>query len=439
MDAARKKLVRARTALLLEHPFFGSLCLRMEPRPDPNCATAWTDGRTLAYNPVFVASLRDEQVQGLMAHTVMHPACQHHVRRGRRDHALWNEACDHAINWILLDAGITLPPKYLDNPAFHGLTADEIYARLHTHRSEENRPVRSEGDNESDEEIEAEEDESAEKASREGDGEDDASGGEADGEGGTDDGSAGDEPAEEGAEVFGDPGGSGEVRDGHDENDGGGGGNPSPDESWELALSQAAQAAREIGDLPGGLERLVNDVLTPTADWRELLSRYICERARDDYSWTPPNKRFLHLDVILPSLSHRRLPEIVLAMDTSGSVTEPEMDRFAAELSAILEEFDTTVHVVYCDAAVGGAQAFARADLPLDLNPVGGGGTDFRPVFQWVEQAGLAPGCLIYLTDLECHAFPEREPDYPVLWARVGQGDRTPPFGELIEITREGL
>jgi len=439
MDTARRKLVKARTALLLEHPFFGSLCLRMEPRPDPTCATAWTDGRTLAYNPVFVASLKDEQVQGLMAHTVMHPVCQHHVRRGRRDHALWNTACDHAINWILLDAGIALPPKYLDNPVFHGLTADEIYDQLHTHRSEENRPVLTEGNNESGEEIEAEEHESAAGGAQDGDGEDGGSGGEADGYGGMDDGSAGDEPGEEGAEVSGDPGGSGEVRDGADENDSGGGGDPSTDETWELALAQAAQAAREVGDLPGGLERLISDVLNPTADWRELLSRYICDRARDDYSWTPPNKRFLHLDVILPSLSHRKLPEIVLAMDTSGSVTGPEMDRFAAELSGIFEAFDTTVHVVYCDSEVAGTQTFVRGDLPLDLTPAGGGGTDFRPVFQWVERAGLDPGCLIYLTDLECLSFPEREPDYPVLWARVGQGEQTPPFGEIIEITQEGI
>lgn len=292
MDAARRKLAKARTALLLEQPFFGSLCLRMEPRADPTCATAWTDGRTLAYNPIFVASLKDEQVQGLMAHTVMHPACQHHVRRGQRDHAMWNAACDHAINWILMDAGISLPPKYLDNPAYHGLTAEEIYVQLHTLRSEENRPVLTEGNNDSDEEMETEEAESAEGSAQDGDGQDDGSGGEADGNSGMDDGSAGDEPGGDDAEATGDPGGSGEVRDGEDQNDGGGAGDPATDESWELALAQAAQAAREIGDLPGGLERLINDVLNPTADWRDLLSRYICERARDDYSWTPPNKRF---------------------------------------------------------------------------------------------------------------------------------------------------
>ena len=149
MDSTRRKIIKARTNLLLAQPLFGSLCLRMDPVEDRRCATAWTDGRTLAYNPGYVAGLSDEQVQGLMAHTVMHPACQHHTRRKGRDSALWNIACDHAINWILLDAGIELPPKYLDNPAYNGLTADEIYAVLRSRGGEEDRPFLSDGEGES--------------------------------------------------------------------------------------------------------------------------------------------------------------------------------------------------------------------------------------------------------------------------------------------------
>ncbi len=434
-DPVRRKLVKARTALLLDHPFFGTLCLRMDPKPDERCATAWTDGRTLRYNPAYVSALRDEQVQGLMAHTVMHPACQHHVRRNGRDHGLWNAACDHAINWILLDAGITLPPKYLDDPAYHGLTADEIYAELRTLRPEEERPSLSDGENDSEDEVDWEGADSGRGRGQGEDGGSEAGAGETGGDGQVDDGSAGDDPGGEDAEQSGDPGGSGEVRDGRRETEGGASDEAGTDELWELALAQAAQNAREIGDLPGSLERLLGDMLYPRADWRELLSRYISERARDDYSWTPPNKRFLHLDVILPSLSHRKLPEVVVAIDTSGSVTAPEMDRFAAELSGILDEFDTTVHVVWCDAEVTGTEAFGRADLPLRLNPVGGGGTDFRPAFAWVEREGLDPACLIYLTDLECLGFPAREPEYPVLWARVGKGGKTPPFGDIIDIT----
>ena len=321
MHSVRNKIIKARTSLLLEHPFFGSLCLRMEPKEDHGCATAWTDGRTLAYNPRYVANLKDEQVLGLMAHTVMHPACQHHTRRMGRDHGLWNMACDYAINWILLDAGLDLPPKYLDNPVYHGKSADEIYVALCGDRGGEEKPALSDGQGEADGEMDV--DNAGAQAGESDDlGDMSESGsGEADGDGQVEEGLAGDDPGEKGSPVeSGDPGGSGEVRDSEDSELGGATSESGSDEEWELALAQAAQKAREIGDLPGGLERLINDVLNPKLDWKELLSRYISDRARDDYSWMPPNKRFLHLDVILPSLSHQKLPEVVLALDTSGSV-----------------------------------------------------------------------------------------------------------------------
>lgn len=347
MNEAQKKIIKARTSLLLDHPFFGSLCLRMEPTVDTECATAWTDGRRLAYNPGYVQGLTDAQVIGLMAHTVMHPACQHHTRRKGRDAGLWNMACDHAINWILLGAQIELPPKYLDDPQYHGLTADEIYSLLRENRNEEERPSPSEGQGETD--GESEWDGLAGEGS---DGDDlgndsESSTGEAGGDGEVEDGALGDDAVDGGEDQSGDPGGSGEVRDGGEDREGGSNDESFTDDEWQLALAQAAQQARDMGDLPGELERLIGDVLYPKLDWQDILERYICDRARDDYSWTPPNKRFLHLDVILPSLSHQKLPEVVLAFDTSGSVTEAEMNQFSAELSGILESFDTTIHVVY--------------------------------------------------------------------------------------------
>ncbi len=434
MDPIKKKILKARTSLLLEQPFFGSLCLRMEPTVDTECATAWTDGRRLGYNPGYVRGLTDAQVQGLMAHTVMHPACQHHTRRNGRDAKLWNMACDHAINWILLDADIELPPKYLDNPKYHGLTADDIYAQLNSHRNDEERPSPSEEQGESD--GESEWDGLAGEGSEGDDLGDDSesSAGEAGGDGEVEDGAVGDAADDGGEDQTGDPGGSGEIRDSAEAREGGSNDESPSDDEWELALAQAAQQAREMGDLPGELERLIGEVLYPKLDWQEILERFISDRARDDYSWTPPNKRFLHLNVILPSLSHQKLPEVVLALDTSGSVSEREMCQFAAEISGLLESYDTTVHVVYCDSQVAGSDSFSRNDLPLEISPQGGGGTDYRPVFTWIDEEGVDPACLVYLTDMECIHFPEQEPGYPVLWARIGGEGKTPPFGEVLEI-----
>ena len=115
-------------------------------------------------------------------------------------------------------------------------------------------------------------------------------------------------------------------------------------------------------------------------------------------------------------------------------MSEPEMDQFAAELSGILEAFDTTIHVVYCDSRVNGSDSFGRQDLPLDISPKGGGGTDYRPVFSWIHEEGLDPACLVYLTDMECMHYPEEEPHYPVLWAQVGNVKKQPPFGDVVAV-----
>jgi predicted metal-dependent peptidase len=90
-------------------------------------------------------------------------------------------------------------------------------------------------------------------------------------------------------------------------------------------------------------------------------------------------------------------------------------------------------HVVYCDAAVQSSQEFQPWES-IHLEPKGGGGTDFRPVFEWVEQNQIAAVCLIYLTDLCCHSYPEA-PDYPVLWATNSRNSA--PFGETVQISLE--
>jgi predicted metal-dependent peptidase len=90
--------------------------------------------------------------------------------------------------------------------------------------------------------------------------------------------------------------------------------------------------------------------------------------------------------------------------------------------------------VVYCDEVVNDAQEFGPSE-PITLEPKGGGGTNFRPVFDWVEKNGVAPACLVYLTDLCCTEFPDATPGYPVLW--VTDSRRTAPFGETLRIVAD--
>ena len=378
-----EKITKARAALVLSQPFFGSLALHLRPVADPSVETMETDGRTLFANPAFADGLSFDRLTGVVAHEVMHLACAHHARRGGRDPRRWNVACDYAINGLLLEAGFVLPEGRLHDPGYDGLSAEEIYARLPPEDGDGGGDGRSNGPN---------------------------------------------------APPSADPGGCGGVRDAPGQD----GGKASPAElsraakDWQIAALQAAQTAKAAGKLPGAMARLVEGLRTPSVDWREVLRRFVQTTARNDYRWCPPNRRYVAMGLYLPSLRSEELGPVVIAVDTSGSISGDVVAAFSAEISAILEDCrPEAVHVLYCDTEIAGTETLSPDDLPLDLEPAGGGGTDFRPPFEWVEAQGLAPACLIYLTDLVCRRYPQ-PPDYPVLWASTT--DRAAPFGETLRI-----
>src|SRR3984957_16082170 len=111
MNDVKQRLSAARATLVLDHPFFGALALRMkiEEETKGRTRTMATDGRSFFYHKDYVKGCSDLELVGLLAHEVMHPAMQHHTRRGHRDPGLWNDAADYAINAILTEAGFALP------------------------------------------------------------------------------------------------------------------------------------------------------------------------------------------------------------------------------------------------------------------------------------------------------------------------------------------
>ncbi len=405
-EAARRKLIHARSTLILRHPFFASLALCLTLHEDRECRNAWTDGGCLAYNPSYINVLGKEKLLGLVAHLVMHPACGHHLRRQGRDFAMWNEACDYAINWILEEAGFTLPDSLHSKEEFRGLVAEDIYAKLAGEPDEKEERGAEEG---------GEKTESSDSSEQEQE---------------EDENSAGGEmllPA-------------GEVRDSADGTEG----EQNRQNNWEEALLSAASQAEEMGSLPEGIARLVGRQFSPQLDWHLLLARFIERNSRTDYTWLRPNRRYLHLGLYFPSLLDDQLQQIVVPIDTSGSVDEEILARFSAELSGIMAQMPLSLHIFCCDAAVQSYHCFEKADLPIEITPKGGGGTDFRPVFAAVAEKGITPACLIYLTDMQCLLYPETPP-YPVLWVKSGGAASPappaasslvlpgmPPFGEII-------
>ncbi len=410
---AHNRILQARTALVLEHPFFASLALRLEVQEDPSCQTAWTNGKIFGYNPSYVRCLDHKKLLGLCAHTVMHPACGHHTRRNQRDPSLWNKACDLAINPILRDAGISLPDGFLLEERFRDKTADAIYEAM---VSEKNREEQSPEPGDQSPESFQEKDNASSDISIQKESQDSIAVRE-----------------EDSPEATQDPGMSGEVRDQTDAKQGADPQEPSTD--WEQALVQAAATARAMGKLPRSIDRLVEHVISPKLGWKELLSRFIQQSARSDYSWTSPNRRYIHKNLYFPSLSNHQLSDLVVAVDTSGSIQAQELDQFAAELSAILAAFPARLHLLYTDMRVHKYQVLEQWDLPLVFEAKGGGGTDFRPAFAAVSENQIHPACFIYLTDLECRLFPSKKPFFPTLWVKTGQKGVTPPFGQVIHLT----
>ncbi len=419
-----RKLTRARTQLLLSQPFFGTLCLRLKLIAGA-VPTMATDGQRIVYDPAFVNSLQPAELEAVLAHEVLHCALGHHCRRGQRDPRLWNQAADLAINPLLVANGFSLPAGALIDPAFDNLSAEEIYARLLQ------RNIGSSGGKQ------------AQSPQPQGSGGSAAS---------PQQGPPSQEPLKPGsanqlvpqeegsAETGGGetpsprPGGFGEVLDATTED-----GQPASEaeksrqqHEWNIAADQAIRSAKACGHEPASLDRPLSESRETKQDWRTILRDFIAARTPSDYRWNPPNRRYVASGLYLPSVEKSSLGTIVIGVDTSGSIDEQQLEQFAGEISAISEEAQPeATYVVYCDAAVQGSQEFGPSE-PVDLEPKGGGGTDFRPVFEWVEENSIAPVCLIYLTDLCCHSYPP-VPEYPVLW--VTDSRRTAPFGETVRIS----
>jgi predicted metal-dependent peptidase len=200
---------------------------------------------------------------------------------------------------------------------------------------------------------------------------------------------------------------------------------------WQQRLAGAAQQAMQAGKLGGTLARMIDHLLQPRLPWRMLLAKYLTASARDDFSYMRPSRR--EGEAIFPSLRSAQV-EVAVAIDTSGSIKRGEMEQFLAEVSAIKGQIRARVQLIPCDAEVAeGApwtyEPWEECELPDSIR--GGGGTDFRPVFTWLETSARMPDALVYFTDAE-GKFPKKEADFPVIW--LVKGKNKVPWGQRIQL-----
>jgi predicted metal-dependent peptidase len=445
-EAIQTKLTAARARLILDKPFLGALVLRL-PMKEADaswCQTTATDARAFYYNPAYIASLSLAQTQFMLAHEALHCALSHFARRQHRIQHRWDLACDYAINPLLLDDGLTPPPNCQVMPQYLGMTAEEIYPLIDENDEGEtidqhlfdqdnqsgggqqgNAPDKPEKPHDPESRGGGDSSERADQRDEGGDSPLDSQSQEREGQGGR---SAETDPV---------PGDSQQGQGERGEQDN----SPPPplnaeerqtlEVQWQQRLAGAAQQAMQAGKLGGTLARLVDHLLQPRLPWRVLLARYMNAMARDDFSYMRPSRR--EGEAILPSLKSAQI-EIVVAVDTSGSVRAGELDEFLSEVSALKGQMRARVTLLPCDSDLAeGApwifEPWEKFNCPAQI--LGGGGTDFRPVFDWVQSRGQHPDLLVYFTDAQGE-FPQDEPNFPVIW--LVKGRESVPWGQRIQL-----
>lgn len=377
---ARHAISKARANLILSQPFFAALALRLDVRPMPAsvpCRTMATDGRHLFYDAEWVLEQQPDHLVTIVAHEAMHVALGHATRRQQRDPDRWNRAGDQAINLILKASGFPMPKHGLCDPQFADMAAERVYPLI----------------------------------------------------------------PEAPPNPTGNYGGMGCVLDATGED----GGPLSQSErealerEWKIALTQAAQAAKAQGKLPGALSDLIEATRAPAVDWRAVLREFVRATAANDYSWRRPNPRFLATGDYLPSLYSETVGPIAMGVDTSGSVSQAELDIVCSELNGCLDTArPESVDVIYCDTHVAHHESFKPDDWPVKMQAKGRGGTDLRGIWPYLAGKDIDPVCAILTTDMELNIADLGDaPPFPVLILSTGREhpiDGPLPFGTLVRV-----
>lgn len=212
-----------------------------------------------------------------------------------------------------------------------------------------------------------------------------------------------------------------------------------PDEhEFKEAVARAAGLAKAMGKMPANYQRIVDEILDPQIDWREHIRLVMTGKiGHNNETWAKPNRRRMATNplVIIPGKRGYGCETVVVGVDTSGSIGDAELAVFLTEVGGILNAVrPQRIVVIGCDADVSQVDEVHSLDefqLLRSKGIKGGGGTDFRPVFEYVREHDLRPETLVYLTDL-AGVFPDTKPGYPVVWAATTNDPV--PFGDVVRI-----
>lgn len=390
------KIETAKFRLYNKSPFWGSILFNLpikeinltmkEAVEKGDCMTAGVDGENLYVNMEFWNKLNDKEQLGIMCHEIGHLFLGHIWRKGFRNDIcvdpktgqqvmLWNLAADVTVNNMILEEGrFSLPKGCFLRKNLKDKSTEEIYEIL-------KKQIPQMTPKELQDLIDS---------------------------------------------VYNDKSKWGKGKGGKKQSRADA---KEQEAKWKNIGKQAVEQAKQRGTLPAGIERMFEE-LEPKEDWRQILLSYV-QPYWNDYSFNPTDRRFMEEDFMLPDIKMgEKIDWIAVGVDTSGSIGQNELNRFLSEVKAILSSFDKVkVKLTFCDAAASPFTELEEFDKAA-IEVTGGGGTDFRPVFNLIKQEHNAPLALIYFTDLQGE-FPANQPDYDVIWVNTTK-DLKAPFGKCL-------
>lgn len=396
MSNLMDRISKAASRMTIREPFIASLFTKLPYRTVPT-GTAWTNGSEYVFAEEFCDPLTDEELFGLAIHETLHVVFMHMWRRNGRQHTIWNVANDAVINAMIRDMGYKLPKGGVEIPWVEAdMDSEIVYNKLMQECKDQTG--------------------GSGKPAPSGNKDDDGAGG---GNGGQD----GEQHPEHGGGGW---NGTGDIRDAESQAD---------RADLEATITAAAKMAKACGDKSVVVQRILGDALAPIVSWIDELRTMMTSASNNDFTYRKVNRRMLSQSVYLPAMYSEAMGGVVVAIDTSGSVGGPELDRAAAEISSLAKEVSPEfILVVYCDSKVAGTQRF-ESDETIVLNPKGGGGTAFKPVFDYVDTLNENIACLVYLTDMCGNLNFGPIPSYPVIWGNFyGNMGSELAFGKEVRV-----
>lgn len=367
------KLSAARTRLIMDNPFLGSLILHLPLKitTESWCPRIATDARYFYYNPDYIDSLSLSETQFVLSHEALHCGLSHFFRVQHRMKSKWDLACDYAVNALLKQEDLQAPKGTAYLSEFDNMSAEEIYPCIDDNDDSELLDEHLYQHNNNDEDSKT-------------------------------------KPSSPNRQQ------QGELA-----------------QQWQKRMATAAQQAKMAGKLSQNLSRWIDKLLKPEISWRELLANYMTMHCKEDYSYARPSTR-RDEGVIFPGIQSPGI-NIVVALDTSGSISKQELLGFVSELNAIKGQVRARITLLGCDKHIANENIFQFEpwdEITIPSFFTGGGGTLFSPVFNWIKQQDISPDLLIYFTDGKA-PYPQ-QPPYPVLW--MIKGKITPPWGQRIQL-----